>query len=116
MNILVVTPELPWPPETGGKASQFATLKALETDHSFRLVITRASPQLYTLAAELEAALPHVRVIRAQTESAPKEQIRTRPSWLQWGKDQLRSIKRAFRADAQGAPAQPSNPTRPYYP
>jgi len=93
MKILIVTPELPWPPETGGKASQFATLKALADDHVFRIVVTRASPLLHDLACALERELPHVTVMRHKTEGNQANQGVVSPKkWLQRGKTLLRFI------------------------
>jgi hypothetical protein len=92
MNILIITPELPWPAETGGKASQFATLKALEADHSFRIVVSRASPLLPSLASELERELPHVTVARGDSHPQAPTISRTAPGMRQRLKGMARRI------------------------
>ena len=116
MNILVITPELPWPPETGGKASQFACLRALRNDHSFRIVVTRANPQLDSLASALEAELPHVRVIRdPSSRNLMHQETRARP-WRDRIVVRLRRILRAWRSERGQEPQQSRECIRPYYP
>jgi hypothetical protein len=116
MKILIVTPELPWPPETGGKASQFATLKALAADHQFRIVVTRASPLLHGLASQLEQELPHVTVVRHQPHTIQPRQSGGWKSWLQRGKDRLRTTLRARTANEGEKQTQRRPPDRPYFP
>lgn len=115
MNILIVTPELPWPPETGGKASQFATLKALQGDHSFRIVVSRALPQLDGIASQLERELPHVSVVRCpRPEQAP--QASTLQRWRQVAKGLLRSLLNRGQDSGAGRPGEIIKPQRPYFP
>jgi len=116
MKILIITPELPWPAETGGKASQFATLKALAIDHEFRIVVTQSSPVLHTLACELEDALPHVKVMRYPLNGDSPSQLRTIKSWLHWGKTLLRIFSRARQGKDRGGQQHEMGPDRPYYP
>jgi len=117
MKILIVTPELPWPPETGGKASQFATLKALADDHVFRIVVTRASPLLHDLACALERELPHVTVMRHKPEGNQANQGVVSPKkWLQRGKTLLRFILQRRPAGSSLDKQQRVVPDRPYYP
>lgn len=111
MNILIVTPELPWPLEAGGRASQFATLRALQADHAFRIVLTREIENLHTLAAELERQLPHVEVIRGQTAAKPmagRAGARALAASL-W------TLLRRLGRGRKHLPASPL-PERPYYP
>jgi glycosyltransferase involved in cell wall biosynthesis len=116
MKILIITPELPWPPETGGKASQFATLKALATDHEFRLVVTRASPLLHDLACQLEQELPHVTVVRQQARTILPSQGGGWKSWLKRGTARLRNALRAREADEGEQQTRKMVPERPYFP
>lgn len=116
MKILIITPELPWPPETGGKASQFATLKALASDHEFRLVVTRASPLLHGLASQLEQELPHVTVVRHHHQSIQPSQPGGWKSWLQRGKARLRTVLRARTANEDEKQTPTRQPERPYFP
>ncbi|MEO1002603.1 MAG: glycosyltransferase [Cyanobacteria bacterium J06638_7] len=115
MNILIVTPELPWPPEAGGRASQFATLRALQDDHVFRIVLTREIENLHELAAQLEAQLPHVQVIRGPRPAvaAPRAAAGGSAVARVWAR--LRRWLRRRRQAPAPAPASPL-PERPYYP
>lgn len=116
MNILIITPELPWPAETGGKASQFATLKALAADHSFRIVVSRASPLLPSLASELERELPHVTVARGDTHPQTPTTSRTAPGMRQRLKGMARRILRRGRQPEPAANGSKPSSERPYYP
>ena len=116
MNILIITPELPWPPETGGKASQFATLKALASDHSFRIVVSRASPHLPSLANELERELPHVTVALGDTPPPPTTGTGASPGLRQRLKGVARQILRRGRQPEHPENGPRPGPERPYYP
>jgi glycosyltransferase involved in cell wall biosynthesis len=116
MNILIVTPELPWPPEAGGRASQFATLRALQGDHVFRIVLTREIENLHSLAAELESRLPHVQVIREQPPSLPPPRaLAAVRSAVNRNLTRLQQWRRRLRRPA-AAPVACPLPERPYYP
>ena len=114
MNILIVTPELPWPPEAGGKASQFATLQALQKDHVFRIVLTREIKNLHTLAAELESRLPHVQVIREQHPALKSP--RPLAAFKSAVKRALIRLRELTRRRPIVAPVTGLLPERPYYP
>lgn len=116
MNILIVTPELPWPPETGGKASQFATLKALQPDHIFRIVVSRVVPQLDGLASQLERELPHVSVMRRPPQPEAGLQPGRLRRWRQRGKGLLRGLLNRGPNSGAAGPVAISKPQRPYYP
>lgn len=116
MNILIVTPELPWPPETGGKASQFATLKALQADHRFRIVVSRALPELDRLALQLERELPHVSVVRRPQPSTPAMSASMLQRWRQGGKGLLRRLLNRGQDSSAGPPRVSIKPERPYFP
>jgi len=64
MNILIVTNQLPWPCSAGGRASQFATLKALQNDHSFRIILSSYVGFLDHDANSLENSIHQLSVIR----------------------------------------------------
>ncbi len=63
MRILNVTPNLPWPIDSGGNAAQFSTLAALSEDHDFDVVCPINSLQQLNAAKELNRRLPRVEVI-----------------------------------------------------
>lgn len=46
MNILIITPYLPWPLKTGGNAAMFSTIRCLADDHRFTLVCPISESQL----------------------------------------------------------------------
>lgn len=115
MNILIVTPELPWPPDAGGRAAQFATLRALQDDHVFRIVLTRPIENLHALAAELEARLPHVQVIRGEQVAPPLPRASAARSALARVLSGVRQWMRRRRKPPAELEACPL-PERPYYP
>jgi glycosyltransferase involved in cell wall biosynthesis len=61
MNILVISPYLPWPLRTGGNAAMFSTLKCLSSDHHFTLVCPVSAEQKNDIA-ELQIELPDLRI------------------------------------------------------
>jgi polysaccharide biosynthesis protein PslH len=62
MRILIATPYLPWPLNSGGNAAQFSTLQCLAEDHQFTLVAPYYRSEQEAHAQELAARLPEVRV------------------------------------------------------
>lgn len=62
MRILVVSPYLPWPLNSGGNAAQFATLQCLAADHEFTLVCPVHTELQQRHAEELGKRLPDVRI------------------------------------------------------
>jgi len=59
MNILIVTPELPWPPDAGAVAAPVRhPASPTGRPRCSGIVLTRADRNLHALAAELEARLP----------------------------------------------------------
>ncbi len=70
MNILVVTPELPWPPTSGGRAAQYSTLSALCKDHLFRIIYTGNEPDTLVRVKYLEKSLPNVKVLTPNYSSS----------------------------------------------
>lgn len=62
MRILIASPSLPWPLNSGGNAAQYATLQCLQADHAFTLVVPVYSPTGLQAAAELQTRLPQVKV------------------------------------------------------
>lgn len=63
MRILVITPNLPWPLNSGGTAAQFSTLKCLAEDHDFVVAAPLHEPRQVEHLSQLEAALPNVRFV-----------------------------------------------------
>lgn len=115
MNILIITPELPWPPEAGGRASQFATLRALQDDHQFRIVLTRELENLHEQAAELERQLPHVQVIRGEPLPPPQPRaIGARSALARVFRRMVQWIRR--QSGPPAPPLMPQRPDRPYFP
>jgi glycosyltransferase involved in cell wall biosynthesis len=62
MRILIASPYLPWPLNSGGNAAQFSTLKCLENDHEFTLLCPIYSEAGAGRAGELQVQLPRVKV------------------------------------------------------
>jgi glycosyltransferase involved in cell wall biosynthesis len=67
MRILLVTPYLPWPLNTGGNAGIFSTLKCLMADHEFTVVSLLQSPKQKPHLGPLRLALPGIRFIPVET-------------------------------------------------
>jgi glycosyltransferase involved in cell wall biosynthesis len=61
MKILVVSPYLPWPLNSGGNAAQFSTLKCLAEDHEFTVVCPVYNREQTAGVAELSVRLPKVK-------------------------------------------------------
>lgn len=72
MKIVIVTPYLPWPLNSGGNTAQYTLLDYLRKKHDFTL-ITLISQESYTAVAELEKRWPEVRII--PVENQPKALI-----------------------------------------
>ncbi len=70
MRILIVTPYLPWPLDSGGNAAQFSTLRCLTGDHEFVLVAPVHGNQSDHSAA-LRRELPGVEVRAVRCGDAP---------------------------------------------
>ena len=81
MRILIASPYLPWPLNSGGNAAQFSTLKCLEEDHEFTLVCPIYDEAGVASAKELQVRLPRVRV-RAVACGSPPVQPMPNPGWL----------------------------------
>lgn len=62
MRILVASPYLPWPLNSGGNAAQFSTFKCLADDHQFTLVCPIFTEAATIAAQELQAQLPQVKI------------------------------------------------------
>jgi polysaccharide biosynthesis protein PslH len=62
MRVLIATPYLPWPLNTGGNAAQFSTLQCLAGDHEFTLVAPYSRPEEAAHVEELQQRLPAVKV------------------------------------------------------
>jgi polysaccharide biosynthesis protein PslH len=70
MRILVLTPYLPWPLQSGGNAAVFSTLHCLSEDHEFVLLCPIFTDSQYRAAESLATLLPKVRVRAVVCESA----------------------------------------------
>jgi glycosyltransferase involved in cell wall biosynthesis len=121
MNILILTNHLPWPQVSGGHASQFATLKALEDDHQFRIVLNAYASFSEEHARALEMEIPSVQVVRMQAKNTHQNlqpQLRTTDRI----KRKLRAINsrllHLFRLEEARPPApiEPDHIIRPYFP
>src|SRR6266508_691619 len=80
MRILIATPVLPWPLNSGGNAAQFSTLKCLAEDHQFTLVCPVYDEAGMANAKVLLAELPNVnvRAVFCGTPPPPKPKLRIR--------------------------------------
>lgn len=79
MNLLIVTPYLPYPPNTGGKAAQFSMLKAYPKNFSIRLIYKAQAKEDSESARQLEEQFGNLRVVlcdpfpESSSELVPKE-------------------------------------------
>ena len=65
MKILIVTPFLPWPLDSGGNVAQYSTLKCLAADHEFKLVAPIYGNQPdYSKVLEAEFPGVQIRLVR----------------------------------------------------
>jgi glycosyltransferase involved in cell wall biosynthesis len=121
MNILILTNHLPWPQVSGGHASQFATLKALEDDHKFRIVLNSYASFSEEHAKALEAAIPSVEVVRIQAKRTHRHH-HLKPRTSERIKRKLRAINarllRLFRLEEIRPPVREvaDHVVRPYFP
>jgi glycosyltransferase involved in cell wall biosynthesis len=106
MEIVIATPNLPWPPNTGGNAAQFSTLECLQSDHQFTLVAPVFSQEERDSASELAKRLPRVKVrpvfCGRRGQSDARDNL--------WGKV-VRRLDRLNRT-----PLEDKNVEAPYYP
>lgn len=63
MRLLIVTPFLPWPLNTGGNAAQYSTLEAISRDHEVTLICSIYGETGARLAEELRCRLPALRLV-----------------------------------------------------
>jgi polysaccharide biosynthesis protein PslH len=81
VRILIITPYLPWPIDSGGNAAQFSTLAALQGHHLFDIVCPIKHAGLLGKVEELQRQLPHVRVRAAVLgPTPPSSKLRQRIS------------------------------------
>jgi glycosyltransferase involved in cell wall biosynthesis len=108
MKILVVTPYLPWPLNTGGNTAQFATLKCLKADHEFTVVSLLHSPKQRGDLEEAGRALPGVRFIGVDAWDMEPGRFSRNAAFL--------AARKIYRMSRE-ALLQPGQPTAlPYYP
>lgn len=107
MRILIATPYLPWPLNTGGNAAQYSTLESLREDHEFTLVAPFYRTEQASFVRELAAKLPNVRVrgvfCGGPTESGIDKTVR-------WAKRTARRVLRRPLLLGDGLPYYPFNP------
>jgi glycosyltransferase involved in cell wall biosynthesis len=108
MRILIASPYLPWPLNSGGNAAQFSTLKCLEEDHQFTLVCPVYSEAGVARARELQTQLPRVKlqaVFCGKPGATPNPLIQKVERVIQFG-------RRLLNAPEKESPW----PDVPYYP
>lgn len=71
MNLLIVTPYLPYPPNTGGRAAQFSMLKAYPNDFSIRLIYQVQGKEDRESARKLEEEIDNLEVVLCDPSLAP---------------------------------------------
>ncbi len=81
MRILVVTPYLPWPLNSGGNAGQFTTLKCLMRDHEFTVVCLLQSPRQEASLKQLRQVLPAVRFVPVETWQQNSGRMASHPAF-----------------------------------
>ena len=72
MRILIASPYLPWPINTGGNSAVFSTLKCLEDDHQFTLVCPVYDEDGEADATALQSQLPRVNLRAVFCGQAPR--------------------------------------------
>jgi len=110
MRILIVSPYLPWPIDSGGGAAQFSSLKCLEGDHQFTLVCPVNNVEGLAHAAELQSRLSRVHV-RAVYCGNPPDSFFAK-LWKRGSRILFRILSKAGFSQAR----QPDGPARPFYP
>lgn len=107
MRILIATPYLPWPLNSGGNAAQFSTLQSLMEDHEFTLVAPFYRLEQASLIEELASKLPRVRVRGVFCGAPPEGRVdRT----VRWAKATARRILRRPLLLGDGLPYYPFQP------
>jgi glycosyltransferase involved in cell wall biosynthesis len=75
MNILIITPKIPYPPDEGGKISQFAAIDYLRKKHSLILVLSTSGSKDDVNIAALKELWPEVKIETIRTwHNLPEEQ------------------------------------------
>lgn len=111
MRILLVSPYLPWPLQSGGNAAVYSTLQCLSEDHAFTLLCPVDSDAQIEHARILAERLPRVtvRAVFCGFRQARREFIALRMvrrlAWV---------IRRWVQRRSQ-APASPTLPYNPFY-
>ena len=90
MRILIISPTLPWPIKSGGDAAQYSTIKCLENDYEFTLLVPIWSTEGAIAAEELRNNLRKVNVKAIECQRPASGRLRR---MLSFGKNLL---KRTF--------------------
>src|ERR1700722_149585 len=106
MRILVITPYLPWPLNSGGNAAQFSTLKCLARDHQFVVVCPLNQPGQTDALTQLKRELPEVRFVGGADDSQPQY----RNWFLQIARNIYRSAREFFLSPANSSAPLPDYP------
>jgi glycosyltransferase involved in cell wall biosynthesis len=111
MRILIASPYLPWPINTGGNSAVFSTLKCLENDHQFTLVCPVYDEAGEADAEALQAQLPLVSVRAVFCGESPRPKLSLRAArWV------VQCGRRLFQPSDPTSAAEPVQKNKPYYP
>jgi glycosyltransferase involved in cell wall biosynthesis len=78
VNIILVTPYLPYPQDTGGKAAQFSMLKAYPRHYNIRLIYKAQTRKDTENAINLENQLENLKVLLCDPVSEVREEAQAR--------------------------------------
>jgi hypothetical protein len=97
MNLLIVTPFLPWPIDSGGRASQFSVLCALPKNYKVRLIYCQQTYLDPEYIREVEMRIPNLQVIMKANSAFPAYVTPSSASRRRNLKSFLRYCKKLFR-------------------
>jgi hypothetical protein len=99
MKLLIITPYLPWPPDSGGRAALFGTLRAIKVGTEIRVVYSKQDKEAVEHKRILESLFPNLSVILPIDLTARNDTIteanplrRRRPSTARRFIDSLRTL------------------------
>jgi len=108
VRILLITPYLPWPLNSGGNVGLFSTLKSLMADHEFAVVSLLQSPKQKADLEPLRQALPGVRFIPVETWARNSRRLFNHSAYLA-ARNFYRAARELLLQPGEAAPL-------PYYP
>jgi len=84
MRLLICTPYLPWPLDSGGRASQFSILDALPNEYEIKIIYRQQSLDDNDNAREIERRLPNIKVVLVDPIVPSRPPASTRLGVVAW--------------------------------